>query len=183
MIKGIFIILSFFSFFLSYSQSKLEQAVIKELNDYRKKYSLVTLVYDAKSSEMSKYHAVYLKKLNEYNYSPLDLNSNQVHDELIDLPNFKEMTFEERAKKVLHLQWLGEILIQCAFKLENDQETAKSIINSFHNSPGHREIMQTYYNPKILDRVIPTVSISVLEIESDSGCSVVVNINVGYSVK
>ena len=100
MIKGIFIILSFFSFFLSYSQSKLEQAVIKELNDYRKKYSLVTLVYDAKSSEMSKYHAVYLKKLNEYNYSPLDLNSNQVHDELIDLPNFKEMTFEERAKKV-----------------------------------------------------------------------------------
>lgn len=183
MIKVFFIILSFFSFYLSYSQTKLEQAVIKELNDYRKKHNLVALVYDAKSSEMSKYHAVYLKKLNEYNYSPLDLNSNQVHDELIDLPNFKEMTFEERAKKVLHLQWLGEILIQCAFKLENDQETAKSIVNTFHNSPGHREIMQTYYNPKILDRVIPTVSISVLEIESDLGCSVVVNINVGGLIK
>lgn len=183
MIRVFFIILSFFSFYLSYSQTKLEQAVIKELNDYRKKHNLVALVYDAKSSEMSKYHAVYLKKLNEYNYSPLDLNGNQKHDELIDLPDFKEMTFEERAKKVLHLQWLGEILIQCAFKHENNEETAKSIINSFHNSPGHREIMQTYYNPKILDRVIPTVSISVLEIESDSGCSVVVNINVGYSVK
>lgn len=183
MIKSIFFILSLLCFYNSFSQTKLEQAVIKELNNYRKKHNLVALVYDAKSSEMSKYHAVYLKKLNEYNYSPLELNSGQVHDELIDLPDFEEMTFEERAKKVLHLQWLGEILIQCAFKHENNEETAKSIINSFHNSPGHREIMQTYYNPKILDRVIPTVSISVLEIESDSGCSVVVNINVGYSVK
>lgn len=183
MIKGIFIILSFFSFFLSYSQSKLEQAVIKELNDYRKKYSLVALVYDAKSSEMSKYHADYLKKLNEYNYSPLKLNRNQVHDELIDLPNFKEMTFQQRAEKVEHVQWFGEICIQCTFKLENNEETAKSIINSFHNSPGHREIMQSYFNTKFLDKIIPIVSLSVLEIETDSRCSVVVNINVGSSVK
>jgi uncharacterized protein YkwD len=48
-----------------FSQTKLEQAVIKELNLYRKKYGLVALIYDAKSSEMSKYHADYLKKLNE----------------------------------------------------------------------------------------------------------------------
>ena len=67
--------------------------------------------------------------------------------------------------------------------IENDQETAKSIVNTFHNSPGHREIMQTYFNPKILDRVIPIVSISVLEIESDSSCSIVVNINVGGLIK
>jgi hypothetical protein len=166
-----------------FSQTKLEQAVISELNEYRSKHGLVALVYDERSSNMSKYHAAYLNKLNEFNYLPLDLNSNQVHDELIDLPNFIEMTFEERVKKVEHLKWLNEICIQCAFKHENDQEAAKSIINTFHNSPGHREVMLTYFNAKILDRVTPIVSLSVLEIETDSTCSVVVNINVGYSVK
>lgn len=168
---------------ISYSQTQLEQAVIKELNLYRKKHGLVALTYDAKSSEMSRFHSDYMKKLNENEYSPLNLSADQVHDELIDLPNFTEMTFKQRAEKVEHVQWFGEICIQCTFKLENNQETAKSIINSFHNSPGHREIMQSYFNPKFLDKIIPIVSLSVLEIETDSGCSVVVNINIGSSVK
>ena len=51
-----------------FSQTKLEQAVIKELNLYRKKHGLVALTYDAKSSEMTRYNAVYLKKLNENEY-------------------------------------------------------------------------------------------------------------------
>ena len=65
--KGINLILLFFSVIV-YSQTKLEQAVIKELNLYRKKYGLVALTYDAKSSEMTRYNAVYLKKLNENEY-------------------------------------------------------------------------------------------------------------------
>jgi hypothetical protein len=164
-----------------FSQTKLEQAVIKELNLYRKKFGLVALIYDAKSSEMSKYHADYLKKLNENDYLPLNLSYDQVHDELIDLPNFTEMTFEERASKVIPKVWQGEICIQCSNRLENEQQSAKSIINTFHNSPGHREVMQTPFNPKILDKVKPIISISI--IESNNECPIVVNINIGYKLK
>ena len=53
---------------LYHSQTTLELAVIKELNLYRKKHGLVALTYDAKSSEMTRYNAVYLKKLNENEY-------------------------------------------------------------------------------------------------------------------
>lgn len=159
MIKSIFIIFSFFCFYPSNSQTKLEQAVIKELNLYRRKYGLVALIYDAKSSEMSKYHADYLKKLNENDYLPLNLSYDQVHDELIDLPNFTEMTFEERAIKVSPtITWMGEICIQCMGGYSNVKDyskLAKEIIDIFHNSPGHREVMRTSYNPKILDKVKP----------------------------
>ena len=182
MIKIIFIILSFFCFYPSYSQTQLEQAVIKELNLYREKHGLVALFYDEKSSEMSRYHAVYMKKLNENEYSPLNLSDDQVHDELIDLPNFTEMTFEERAIKVSPtITWMGEICIQCSNRLENEQQSVKSIINTFHNSPGHREVMQTSFNPKILDKVKPIISISI--IESNNECPIVVNINIGYKLK
>ena len=168
-----------------FSQTKLEQAVIKELNFYRKKHGLVALTYDAKSSEMSRYHAVYMKKLNENEYSPLNLNADQIHDELIDLPNFTEMTFQERAIKVSPtITWMGEICIQCMGRYSNVKDypiLAKEIIDSFHNSPGHREVMQTYFNPKNLDN-IPIVSLSVLETNDDS-CSIVVNINIGSKWK
>lgn len=164
-----------------FSQTKLEQAVIKELNFYRKKHGLVALTYDVKSSEMARYHAIYLKTMNELGYSSLDFSSEQQHDEGIDLPHFKEMTFEERARQVLPIRWVGEILIQCSLKLKNDQETAKAIINAFHNSPGHRKAMQFSINPKILDRVTPIVSLSV--IETDSVCPIVVNIDIGYLEK
>lgn len=164
-----------------FSQTKLEQAVIKELNFYRKKHGLVALTYDVKSSEMARYHAIYLKTMNELGYSSLDFSSEQQHDEGIDLPHFKEMTFEERARQVLPIRWVSEILIQCSLKRKNDQETAKAIINAFHNSPGHRKAMQFSINPKILDRVTPVVSISV--IETDSVCPIVVNIDIGYLEK
>ncbi len=182
--KGINLILLFFSVIV-YSQTQLEHAVIKELNLYRKKHGLVALTYDEKSSEMSKYHAIYLKKLNENDYSPLNLNSDQKHDELIDLPNFTEMTFQERASKVLPtVTWMGEILIQCMGRYSNVKNysiLAKEIIQVFHNSPGHREIMQLDFNPKILEK-IPIVSLSVLEINNES-CSIVVNINIGSKWK
>lgn len=185
MIKSVFIIFSFFYFYPCYSQTQLEQAVIKELNFYRKKHGLVALTYDAKSSEMSRYHAVYMKKLNENDYSPLNLSADQVHDELIDLPNFTEMTFQERARKVLpKATWMGEICIQCMGRYSNVKDyskLAKEIIESFHNSPGHREIMQLDFNPKILEK-IPIVSLSVLETNDDS-CSIVVNINIGSKWK
>ena len=164
-----------------FSQTKLEQAVIKELNLYRKKYGLVALTYDVKSSEMARYHAIYLKTMNELGYSSLDYSSEQQHNEGIDLPHFKEMTFEERARQVLPIRWVGEILIQCSLKRKNDQETAKAIINAFHNSPGHKKAMQFSINPKILDRVTPVVSLSV--IETDSVCPIVVNIDIGYLEK
>lgn len=164
-----------------FSQTKLEQAVIKELNFYRKKHGLVALTYDVKSSEMARYHAIYLKTMNELGYSSLDYSSEQLHNERINLPHFKEMTFEERARQVLPIRWVGEILIQCSLKLKNDQETAKAIINAFHNSPGHRKAMQFSINPKILDRVTPIVSLSV--IETDSVCPIVVNIDIGYLEK
>lgn len=169
---------------ISYSQTQLEQAVIKELNLYRKKHGLVALTYDAKSSEMSRYHAVYMKKLNENEYSPLNLSADQVHDELIDLPNFTEMTFQERASKVMPTVWIGEILIQCMGRYSNVKNypiIAKEIIDIFHNSPGHREVMQTYFNPKNLDN-IPVVSLSILETNNES-CSIVVNINIGFKWK
>ena len=166
---------------LYHSQTTLELAVIKELNLYRKKHGLVALTYDAKSSEMARYHAIYLKTMNELGYSSLDYSSEQQHDEGIDLPDFKEMTFEERARQVLPIRWVSEILIQCSLKRKNDQETAKAIINAFHNSPGHRKAMQFSINPKILDRVTPVVSLSV--IETDSVCPIVVNIDIGYLEK
>lgn len=185
MIKRVFILFSFFCFYPSYSQTKLEQAVIKELNLYRKKHGLVALTYDAKSSEMSRYHADYMKKLNENDYSPLNLSADQVHDELIDVPNFTEMTFQERASNVLSTAtWIGEICIQCMGRYSNVKDyskLAKEIIESFHNSPGHREVMQTYFNPKNLDN-IPIVSLSVLETNNES-CSIVVNINIGSKWK
>ena len=164
-----------------FSQTKLEQAVIKELNFYRKKHGLAALTYDAKSSEMVRYHAIYLKTMNDLGYSSLDFSSEQQHNEGIDLPHFKEMTFEERARQVLPIRWVSEILIQCNLKRKNDQETAKAIINAFHNSPGHRKAMQFSINPKILDRVTPIVSLSV--IETDSVCPIVVNIDIGYLEK
>lgn len=179
--KLCFIISFLFTFNLSFSQTTLEQAVIKELNLYRKKYGLVALTYDAKSSEMARYHAIYLKTMNDLGYSSLDYSSEQLHDEGIDLPHFKEMTFEERARQVLPIRWVSEILIQCSLKRKNDQETGKAIINAFHNSPGHRKAMQFSINPKILDRVTPIVSLSV--IETDSVCPIVVNIDIGYLEK
>ena len=179
--KLCFIISFLFTFNLSFSQTTLEQAVIKELNLYRKKYGLVALTYDVKSSEMARYHAIYLKTMNELGYSSLDYSSEQLHNERINLPHFKEMTFEERARQVLPIRWVSEILIQCSLKRQNDQETAKAIIHAFHNSPGHRKAMQFSINPKILDRVSPVVSLSV--IETDSVCPIVVNIDIGYLEK
>ena len=179
--KLCFITSFLFTFNLSFSQTALEQAVIKELNLYRKKHGLVALTYHAKSSEMAMYHAIYLKTMNDLGYSSLDFSSEQQHNEGIDLPHFKEMTFEERARQVLPIRWVSEILIQCSLKRKNDQETAKAIINAFHNSPGHRKAMQFSINPKILDRVTPVVSLSV--IETDSVCPIVVNIDIGYLEK
>ena len=179
--KLCFITSFLFTFNLSFSQTALEQAVIKELNLYRKKHGLVALTYDAKSSEMARYHAIYLKTMNELGYSSLDYSSEQLHNERINLPDFKEMTFKERARQVLPIRWVSEILTQCSLKRKNDQETAKAIINAFHNSAGHRKAMQFSINPKILDRVTPVVSLSV--IETDSICPIVVNIDIGYLEK
>ena len=66
--KSFLVIVFVLGSIISYSQTTLEQAVIKELNLYRKKHGLVALTYDAKSSEMTRYNAVYLKKLNENEY-------------------------------------------------------------------------------------------------------------------
>ena len=134
---------------LYHSQTTLELAVIKELNLYRKKHGLVALTYDAKSSEMARYHAIYLKTMNELGYSSLDYSSEQQHDEGIDLPDFKEMTFEERARQVLPIRWVSEILIQCSLKRKNDQETGKAIcISEFayiYSSPDINSATVSYY--------------------------------------
>ena len=143
------------------AQTALETAVLKELNSYRTKIHLCTLKLDNKLSDVSAHHSKYLSIL--YSMGKAD----HTHDEVIDIPNWKEIKFEKRASEFDRLNQgkhlsKGEIQITSATVPEGSSNdiVAKKIIKMFHDSKPHREIMTSDYDTEF---DIPIVGISVIK--------------------
>lgn len=168
----IILVLSFMPLFVM-AQTSLESAFIKSLNIYRKERNLSQLIYDSASSKITCYHARYLNNCNDLNIQIRD------HDETVDIKNFKEYNFDQRAKKVLPVVWIGEIQLQYYIKNNYDSISAKNILQIFHNSPPHREIM----NIQIPDNIgiLPIVS-TCIEERKDEFDQIVLStvVNFGY---
>jgi hypothetical protein len=164
------------------AQTTLETAVFNELNSYRAKLSntqwkpknansdydsnvgyLCKLSMDNDLGNMSNYHARYLSEVKRLGLN--NLSGEKAHDQNVNLENWAELSFDDRAYKIKKLKAKkelgGEIQIQ-AFEVAkgtSDKELARIIISSFDRSDGHKVVMIRQYEEDI---VTPIVGISVI---------------------
>lgn len=166
-----------------HAQSPLELEVVKQLNIYRKKHRLGSVVYDAEISKVALYHANYIKQCASLgHFVHMD---KMPHDEQFDLKDFKELNFEQRAEMFPDKNIYGEITIPLmdARKNESIESIAKNIILSFDGSPKHKEIMLSEdASPKFID----LVGVSVIKSVKDKDSKLeeyIVNIDFGVKEK
>ena len=130
-----------------FSQSDSEIRILNELNLYRSKNRLPILKYSKELSKSARHHAFYVSKCLELNLINLpDFKSQEsvegfnknMHDEIYDLDNFKEYSINERIRliRLANIEFEGEVI-----SIGGDDDS-KMIIDGFHDSPGHREIIR-----------------------------------------
>ena len=167
------------------AQSSLEIAVLKELNSYRTKKGLCTLKIDTSLSVWSAYHAKYLTKVNKIGIKDL---TGKPHDEKIDIPNWKELTFAQRDSEFNntgennHIS-KGEVQTRSTIPFKPgtpEKDIAKRIIQGFHNSPPHKEIINSDYDT---DYDLPIVGISVIKNQDQIGGYDVYTVVIDLGVK
>jgi uncharacterized protein YkwD len=117
-----------------FAQNKMEDSVFRALNVYRVKHKLPKLTYSKSLSKPARHHATYLAKCTEREVWIYD------HDEKYNLPDYNEYSFDQRSKMIRSESVLvdGEIQSQGL----TDGNSAAEIIQAFHDSPPHREIMR-----------------------------------------
>ncbi len=162
------------------AQTSLETAVLKELNTYRAKNHLCTLKIDNALSTWSSYHARYLAKLNTMG------KVDRSHDEKIDISDWKELSFEQRAIEFNkaddnnHIN--GEVQTR-SIPFEPgtpEKDIAKRIIDGFDNSPLHKEIINSEYDTA---SDLPIVGISVIKNQDQIGGYDVYTVVIDLGVK
>ena len=142
------------------AQTSLETAVFGELNAYRTKNGLCTLNVNKDLSSLAGYHCRYLVTLNEMG------QVDSSHDERIDVPNWRELTYDQReaefSKSDENNHFSGEVQLRSLSFLPgtSEKDIAKNIIQKFHDSPKHREIIRNEYDA---DYDLPIVGISVIK--------------------
>lgn len=144
----------FIVFFQSYSQTKLEVLVLKELNAFRKLHNnkqneIRPVNYSVEISKAAKHHAKWMA-----------IADTCTHYETIDVPNFKELIAPDDRGEFYNIlndiYFFGEICniskaIENKFPSKNykpNEVLAKDIIMQFAASKeGHREGMLTAISP------------------------------------
>lgn len=80
-----------------FAQTGKDSMLFDKINSHRASLGLNKLVWDSSTYEMSSHHAKYLAIINSSIYGKALIT----HDEKFDIPNFKEMSFEERYNKFI----------------------------------------------------------------------------------
>jgi hypothetical protein len=130
-----------------FSQSETEIRILNELNLYRSRHGLRPVSYDRELSKPARHHAVYVSKCLEMDLiklpnfgSPEEVRkfNKDMHDEIHDIRNWKEYSIEERIEfiRLLNIEFGGEVISI------GGGDDHKMIIEGFHDSPGHREIIR-----------------------------------------
>ena len=165
-----------------YAQSlfELELEFVNQLNIYRKKHGLGPVNYDAKIAHLANYHAKYLAECSVLNH---DVHYDKSpHDEQYDIKNHKELNFKQRAEMEPNKNIWAEIQIQSHHNKnkETNSNVAKSIIESFDKSPGHKEIMLCEdLNPKFKN----IIGVSIVKYQINSGSSFnTYSVNIDFGV-
>jgi len=163
------------------AQTTLETAVLKELNSYRTGRGHCTLKIEPALSVWSAYHAKYLTKLNEIGAK------DATHDEKIDIPNWRELTFAQRdaefnkAEEDSHIG-KGEVQTRSTIPFKPgtpEKDIAKRIIDGFDNSPLHNEIINSDYD----ENDLAIVGISVIKNKDQVGGYDVYTVVIDLGVK
>jgi uncharacterized protein YkwD len=150
------------------AQTTLETAVFNELNSYRTGRGHCTLKIYPALSVWTAYHAKYLTKLNEIGAK------DTTHDEKIDIPNWRELTFAQRdsvfnkAEEDSHIS-KGEVQTRSTIPFKPgtpEKDIAKRIIKGFNDSPPHKKIINSDYDT---DYDLPIVGISVIKNKEQVG--------------
>jgi len=154
-----YLFLLFITFSVS-AQTSLETAVLSELNSYRSKNGLCTLSADKNLYLWAGYHSKYLAKLNLMGLVDV------THDEKIDIPDWKELNYDQRAsefnKSGSDNHFTGEVQMRSLTVLPgtSERDIAKRAIQEFHDSYKHREIIRKEYDTEY---DLPIVGIAVIK--------------------
>ena len=117
-----------------FAQSADELAILDALNKYREVNRLPKVSYSREISKAARHHATYLSLCRERNLFMVG------HDEIHRFPNWNSYSFNQRSSFLEKVGYpvYGEIQWQGG-PIEIDP---KEIIDGFHSSPPHREIMR-----------------------------------------
>jgi hypothetical protein len=91
------LVLCLFSVFKLSAQTVEDSMLFDKINAHRASIGLNKLVWDTSAYAMASHHAKYLAITNSSTYGKVLMT----HDEKFDIPNFKEMSFEERYNKFI----------------------------------------------------------------------------------
>jgi hypothetical protein len=165
-ISCILFLISIFTSQYIYAQTPFEAKLLVGLNKYRNEKGLLSVNYDSSGSIIANYHAIYLDKCSAAKHR-VHNDTDKGHDELFDVLDFKEMTFNERVATVSGVTMVGEIQYQ-GLTIENgtnDDVAVSMIIKGFDSSPAHKEIMTLHFpnDPSIK----PVVGLCVLRKSSN----------------
>jgi hypothetical protein len=116
-----------------FAQSADELSILDELNKYRESRRLPKVIYSKDISKAARHHATYLSLCRERNLLMVG------HDEVHRFPNWNSYSYSQRVLFLVksgydidgEIQWQGGPI----------QIDPKEIIDGFHGSPPHREIM------------------------------------------
>ena len=117
-----------------FAQSADELAILDALNKYRESNRLPKVSYSKEISKAARHHATYLSLCRERNLFMVG------HDEVHRLPNWNSYSFNQRMAFLRkegfdsegEIQWQGGPI----------EINAKEIIDGFHSSPPHMEILR-----------------------------------------
>ena len=117
-----------------FAQSADELSILEELNKYREANRLPKVSYSKEISKAARHHATYLSLCREKNIFENNHDENHRH------PNWSSYSFDQRCSFLEKVGYrvYGEIQWQGG-PIQIDQ---KQIIDGFHGSPPHREIMR-----------------------------------------
>jgi uncharacterized protein YkwD len=119
----------------SFSQNAAELDILNSLNEYRAKNGLSAVIYSKELSKSARHHASYLSLCKEKNLYGVG------HDEIHRHVNWNSYSFSQRRDLMRKsgYELSAEIQIQNSL----DEIDAPGVIQSFHDSPSHREIMRS----------------------------------------
>ena len=133
----------------TFAQTELETKVLKELNFYRNSSTILPVKYDLFLSTAAKHHSEWMAFIGWEKLKTL--KPGNLHYELLDVPNFKELKKPDDRSDFYKTSITGEICnyqkcVSFNEKRISDDTLAKIIIQQFSQSPPHNEAMLMIIN-------------------------------------
>ena len=123
----------------AFSQSKIENKLLREFNEYRKERGLDSALYDSYLSKIAGNQVQYLVLCRSIN----NWEPEKIHDQSYDFISFEEHNYKEKQERVslldtnLFMLDLGEICYSASGPVDKE----RSIIDAWNCSPGHKKCM------------------------------------------